>query len=140
MTTILNEWITLKKNEIEQTRNGVTVQRKFAGLNTLINEENNNVDYCNVFYWERELYPNGAVIKTELKHYSLTDLPYTELEENGKMYYMEPLYVLNTFIQNLGYPGIINPSRQTLSNLNVLPIDAPNGYELNKFYREKKLK
>ena len=63
MTTINNEWITLS-----ELRNGVQVQRKFAGLDTKISLED-NVEKCLVKYWERELYPNGEIIKTEEKYY-----------------------------------------------------------------------
>lgn len=121
MTTINNEWITL-----ETQRNGVTVQRKFAGLDTRINQ-NNQVQYCTVHYWERELYPNNEVIKTELKNYALEDLAYTEVEGG----HMNPLAVLTGFVNSLGYPGIINPARTTLEALTALPLDAPNGYPLH---------
>jgi len=54
MATINNEWITLSEK-----RNGVDVQRKFGGLDTDISEDN-TVLYCNVKYWERELYPKWS--------------------------------------------------------------------------------
>ena len=47
--TINNEWITL-----DTQCNGLTVQRKFAGLDTVILEDD-IVDYCKVSYYEREL-------------------------------------------------------------------------------------
>lgn len=124
MTTINNNWITLS-----ELRNGVEVQRKFAGLDTKISLED-NVERCFVKYWERELYPNGEVIKTEEKFYKLEDLEYTECE-NDTMY-MNPLPVLSGFIQALGYPGIINPARETLENVVILPINVENGYPLRR--------
>jgi hypothetical protein len=143
MTTINNEWITLMHEVdgqlVEHKRNDVIVQRKFAGLETRI-AENNLVMFCKVFYYERELYPNGSVIKTELKNYTLVDLPITELEENGLTYVMQPLDVLTGFVNSLGYSGIINPSRETLENTSILPLDAPEGYPLRRDTREKVLK
>lgn len=132
MTTINNNWITLS-----ELRNGVEVQRKFAGLDTKISLED-NVERCFVKYWERELYPNGEVIKTEEKFYKLEDLEYTECE-NDTMY-MNPLPVLSGFIQALGYPGIINPARETLQNVVILPVTVENGYPLRRDTREKILK
>jgi hypothetical protein len=128
-TTINNEWIPLPIQ-----RNGVVVQRKFAGLDTDI-DENNKVLYCNVKYWERELYPNGEVNKIEKKHYVLVDLPETINDVEG--WRQEPQAVLTGFINALGYPGIINPARETLENILLLAIDAPNGYALRLDTREK---
>jgi hypothetical protein len=129
MTTITNDWITL-----EELRNGVTVQRKFAGLETRISTSN-EVTFCKVLYWERELYPNDEVIKTELKHYSLSDLPETVNDAEG--WRMEPLAVLSGFIQSLGYPGIINPARETLAGEVALSVNSPDGYILHSETREK---
>lgn len=139
MTTINNEWITVMTEPdgtVEAKRNGVIVQRKFAGLDTMITHESNAVNYCKVYYWERELYPSGDPIKTELKHYTLQDLPYTELLVNDVLHYMNPLAVLTGFVNNLGYPGIINPARETLENISVLPLTAPEGYPLRRDTRE----
>lgn len=127
MTTINNEWITLS-----ELRNGVTVQRKFAGLDTHISLEN-NVEKCFVKYWERELYPNGEVNKVIEKHYSLEDLASQDV---GETQYMAPLAVLSGFINNLGYPGIINPARETLENVVILPLTTQNGYPLRRDTRE----
>lgn len=132
MATINNEWVTLTEQ-----RNGVDVQRKFGGLDTDISEDN-VVLYCNVKYWERELYPNGAVIKTEKKWYTLENLAYTEVEIDGMPYYMEALAVLDGFINTLGYDGIINPARDTLDSTVLLPLDCQNGILLRKNTREKK--
>jgi hypothetical protein len=129
MTTIINEWRTLS-----EFRNGVQVQRKFAGLDTEISEEN-EVLFCKVKYWERELYPNGAIIKTEKKWYSLQDLPITVNDIEN--WYQDPLPVLTGFINNLGYPGIINPALETLENPNILPLTVENGYPLRRDTREK---
>lgn len=134
-STINNDWITLTEQ-----RNGVTIQRKFAGLDTFIEHPSNEVKYCIVKYWERELYPNNNIIKTELKTYSLENLQYTEIEENGVIYYMEELPVLEGFIQSLGYAGIINPSRDTLDNTVILPLTAENGYPLRRDTRTKHVK
>lgn len=134
MTTITNDWITL-----EELRNGVRVQRKFAGLDTFINPDN-SVQYCHVKYYERELYPNDEVIKTEQKYYSLEDLQYTEIVVDGVLKYMEPLAVLSCFINSLGYPSIINPARDTLSGTVILPLNCENGYPLRRDTRDKFVK
>lgn len=125
-TTINNNWITLT-----ELYKGVTVQRKFAGLDTFINEFD-EVEYCKIKYWQRELYPNGEVIKTELKWYTLEDLPYTELEVDGVMKYMDALPVLTGFIMQLGAPYIITPARDTIENSTILPFGSHNGYPLRK--------
>lgn len=127
-TTINNEWIRLIS-----TNNGLSVERKFGGLDTEINL-NNEVTKCNVKYWERELYPNGQVNKCELKFYQLVDLDVkiNELE----LYQMAERLVLTGFINNLGYSGIINPARMTLTDELVLPLGKENGYELHRDTRE----
>ena len=123
MTTINNDWITLS-----ELRNGVRVQRKFAGLDTKISLED-NVEKCFVKYYERELYPNGEIIKTEEKYYSLEDLATQDVNDTQ---YMAALPVLSGFINNLGYPGIINPARETLENVIILPVKVENGYPLRR--------
>jgi hypothetical protein len=127
MTTINNDWITLSV-----LRNGVQVQRKFAGLDTKISTDN-EVEKCLVKYWERELYPNGEVIKTEEKYYKLEDL---SAQDVGETQQMLPLPVLSGFVNNLGYPGIINPARETLENVLILPVNVENGYPLRRDTRE----
>jgi hypothetical protein len=127
MTTINNNWITLS-----ELRNGVQVQRKFAGLDTKISIDD-SVERCFVKYWERELYPNGEVIKTVEKFYSLEDLASQDVSETQEM---APLAVLSGFINNLGYPGIINPARETLENVLILPVNVENGYPLRRDTRE----
>ena len=130
-TQISNNWIVL-----DTQRNGVELQRKFAGLETYINEFD-EVEYCRVKYWEREMYPNGDVIKTELKWYSLEDLPYTEVDIEGVLKYMDALPVLSGFIAQLGSPGIISPARETLANTVILPVTTTNGYPLRRDTRVK---
>lgn len=135
MTTLItNPWITLSEQ-----RNGVTVQRAFAGLDAAVSEPNDGglsiVDRTIIPYWERELYPNGAPIKTVRKTCKLIDL--TETVNDVEGWRMDPLAVLSGFVQSLGYPGIINPSRGTLADLAALPLDAPDGYELHKDTRTK---
>lgn len=127
MTTINNDWITLSV-----LRNGVRVQRKFAGLDTKISTDN-EVEKCLVKYWERELYPNDEVIKTEEKYYKLEDLAAQDVGETQQML---PLAVLSGFVNNLGYPGIINPARETLENVLILPVNVENGYPLRRDTRE----
>lgn len=127
MTTINNNWITLS-----ELRNGVTVQRKFAGLDTKISLED-NVERCFVKYYERELYPNGEINKVEEKYYKLEDLASQDVGETQEM---APLAVLSGFIAQLGYPGIINPARETLENVLILPLNVENGYPLRRDTRE----
>lgn len=131
---INNAWITLP-----ELRKGVSVQRAFAGLHPMVLQPNNEgkseVLQCIVYYWERELYPNGEAIKTELKNYVLQDLPETTNDAEG--WRMEPRAVLTGFVITLGYPGIINPARDTLDTIATLPLDAPDGYPLHLNTREK---
>ena len=127
--TINNAWITLSEQ-----RNGIDVQRKFAGLNTYIDQED-TVNYCNIYYWERELYPNGEVIKTEYKSYSLKNLPENINEVDG--WKQNELAVLEGFINTLGYDGIINPARLTLANIGLLSLTAEEGYPLHRDTRVK---
>lgn len=134
MTLITNPWITLS-----ELRNGVTVQRAFAGLHPMVSEPDENgkstVLQCPVYYWERELYPNGDVIKVERKSYVLSDLPETVNDAEG--WRMDPRAVLTGFIQALGNPYIVGPARITLEDINVLMLGAPDGYELHKETRTK---
>ena len=81
------------------------------------------------------MYPNGEVIKTEEKCYSLEDLPeFINNEDNWKM---DSLPILTGFIDTLGYTGIINPARETLENYEILPVDAENIYPLKRDTRNK---
>ena len=120
--TINNAWITLTEK-----RNGVDVMRKFAGIHADIDLDN-KVTNCSINYWERELYPNGEVLKTELKTYTLENLSETDIDDT---HYMASLNVLDGFINTLGYNGIINPARQTLTNIGVLPLDINQLYPLH---------
>lgn len=119
---INNEWITL-----EEQRNEVTIMRKFAGIHADINIDN-EVTSCLINYWERELYPNGEVLKTELKTYKLENLAETDVDDT---HYMASLNVLDGFINTLGYNGIINPALQTLTNIGVLPLNVSSPYPLH---------
>lgn len=129
VTTINNGWITLSEQ-----RNGINVQRKFGGIDSMINEDN-TVEYCRIFYWERELYPNGEIIKCEKKWYSLEDL--AETINDVEQWRQEQLLVLTGFVNSLGYPSIINPSRETLENVSILPLTSYNGYPLRRDTRDK---
>jgi hypothetical protein len=140
MDTILaNEWIPLS-----ETRKGATVQRKYAGLDTLC-DENNKVLYTIVKYWERELYPNGETSKIFIKSYTLTDLERQEwidtpavLDEEGNevtpavIKYRNELLVLSGFVASLGNNYIIAPTRATIANLAVLPLDKEDNYPLHR--------
>ena len=138
-TEINNSWITL-----DEQRNEVTVQRAFAGLETRIAQPNelgkSEVQYCTLHYWERELYPNNEVIKVELKNYVLADLDYTEEMINEILMAADPLPVLTGFVNALGYEGIINPSRETLADVNILPLTVENNYPLHRDTRVKSVK
>lgn len=136
-TLVNNGWITLNTQ-----RNQVTVQRAFAGIHPMVSEPNSEgkstVLQCIVYYHERELYPNGNVIKSELKNYILFDLDYTEgVDENSQPYKQEALAVLTGFVNALGYNGIINPARETLENTTILPVTVDNGYPLHRDTRQK---
>lgn len=142
MTTINNDWIIPVNNDNEQVlRNGVVVKRAFGGLNAQVGAPNETgqspVNICTVSYWYQEYYPTGQVIKTELKTYTLQDLAETEGEDENGAWKQEALAVLTGFVQTLGYPGIINPARDTLSNAVVLPLDAERDYPLRRDTREK---
>ena len=120
--TINNEWIIMPEQ-----RNGVDVMRKFAGIHADIDLDN-KVTNCSINYWERELYPNGEILKIELKTYTLENLAVTDI---GNTHYMDSLNVLDGFINTLGYNGIINPARQTLATLGVLPLNVNSPYPLH---------
>lgn len=137
MTEISNDWIIpVDKDNNQVLRNGVTVKRKFAGLDTVI-DINNNVEYCIVKYWEREYYPNGVVVKTELKTYTLQDLAETTGTDETGNWKQDALPVLTGFIMQLGYPGIINPARETLANAEILSLEVEKNYPLRRDTREK---
>jgi hypothetical protein len=133
-TKINNAWLTMSEQ-----RNEVDVQRAFAGLNVRVQEPDEDtksiVDLCLISYWERELYPNGEQIKVQMKSYSLQDLSETIDDENG--WKQEALLVLTGFVKSLGYNGIINPTRSTLSNIEILPLNAEDNYPLHRDTRVK---
>ena len=121
-----NEWISLNV-----TKNGLVVERKYAGLDTL-SDTDNKVLYCTIKYWERELYPNGQISKEFLKTYSLQDLPRVDFTEDNIAKYRDELLVLTGFIVNLGQPAIVNPVRDTLDNTTILPLDHEENYPLRR--------
>lgn len=123
-----NSWINVGE------RNGVTVQRKFAGVHATISEDDTVID-CHIDYFIRELYPNGEAIKTEKKKYCLVDLDDFNKEDEG--WKMEALLVLTGFINSMGNQYIIGPARETLADVNILPLDAPDGYWLREATRPR---
>jgi hypothetical protein len=127
--TILNEWILLTEKN-----NGLDVLRKFAGIHADV-DVNNVVTNCTINYWQKELYPNGEVNKIELKSYTLENL--AETVNDIESWKMNELNVLNGFLNSLGYNGIINPSRETLENVGILPVNSPNNYPLHSETRTK---
>lgn len=129
MTTISNEWITL-----QGTYKGIQVQRKFAGFKTDISE-NDEVDNCTIFLWQRELYPDGSVSKMYKKFYTLQDLAKQDV---GLTQFMDELKVLQMYINAVGSPYIINPVRDRLADLVRLPFDFEDGYPLHRDTREVK--
>jgi len=143
-TILVNEWITLS-----ETRKGAPVQRKYAGINTLCDNKTNKVLFCIISYWERELYPNGEENKIFLKTYTLTDLERQEWQEEAGLVnvgteedpimemsydtkYRNELLVLSGFVASLGNNYIIAPTRSTIQNLAVLPLDKEEGYPLHR--------
>lgn len=129
---MLNNWITLSEQ-----LNGLNIQRKFAGLHTEI-DESNQVLFCRIYYFERVLYPNGSVIKTEKKTYLLKNL-YEEflLDQNHVPYKLSATTNLDYYIQNIGQPFIINNVNETLSNISLLPVDIESEYPLYRDTRTK---
>lgn len=126
-----NDW-----NTLSEQRNGVTVQRKFAGMHTEIDIEN-NVKFCIIYYYERELYPNGTPIKTERKSYTLNNLSeFISTDDNGT-YKLDATDTLDYWITNLGQAGIIDPVNGTIINLELLPLDIEDNYPLKRDTRTK---
>jgi hypothetical protein len=147
-TTIANEWLTLVET-IEGvitpvTRNGLIVQRKYAGINSLCDE--NNVILHNILsYYERELYPNGEQNKIALKSYSIIDLEKQEwietqavINEEGieitpaVIKYRNELLCLTGFLASWGVDKIVTPVRDTLINLAKLPLNIEDKYPLHR--------
>jgi hypothetical protein len=143
-TTLQNNgWIT-----VNETRKGATVKRKYAGLETLC-DINDVVMYCRVKYWEVELYPNGEISKEFLRTYTLIDLERQEWEEiTGQenvgteeepvmqdikvTKFMNQKLVLSGFIQALGNNYIVAPTRETLENIGILPLEHEELYPLHR--------
>lgn len=138
-----NDWIT-----VNQTRKGAVVKRKYAGIDTLC-DINNVVTYCYVKYWEVELYPNGDISKEFLRTYQLNDLERNEwqevvgqenigTEEEPIMQdvkvtkYVNERLVLTGFIQSLGNNYIVAPTRETLENIDILPLEHEELYPLHR--------
>jgi len=138
-----NDWIT-----VNQTRKGAIVKRKYAGIDTLC-DINDVVMYCYVKYWEVELYPNGEISKEFLRTYQLTDLERIEwqeivgqqnvgteeapiIEDVKVTKFMNERLVLTGFIQSLGNAYIIAPTRETLENIGILPLEHEELYPLHR--------
>ena len=85
-----------------------------------------------LYFHERELYPNNVPIKTELKSYQLLDLDYTEVMIENVLMSMEPMAVLTTFVNSMGYEKIIEPSRLTLADTSILTLTSENAYPLHR--------
>lgn len=142
-TILVNDWINLN-----ETRKGAKIQRKYAGLDTLC-DPNDKVLYCAIKYWERELYPNGESIKTVLRSYTLTDLERQEwidtpevLDEQGTVIepaiikFRDELKLLSEFVKNIGNDYIISPARKTIENLKELPLEHEEAYPLHRDTRK----
>jgi hypothetical protein len=129
---MINNWITLAEQ-----KNGINIQRKFAGLHTEVDEEN-NVLFCRINYFERELYPNGLIMKTTKKTYSLENLSEEFYnDENGVPYKLSATTSLNYYIENVGQPSIINPVNEILQNTTLLPAIVEDNYPLNRDTRTR---
>jgi len=136
-----NDWV------IAGQRNGLDVRRKFKGISTCV-DINNNVQECIIYYFEQELYPNHtvqnpSVAKTLHKSYHLKNIGKrikveitSAIEEGQEDEVVETeirdmINTLNTYISDLGQNGIINPVNATLVDLNKLPLDVADSYVLN---------
>lgn len=138
MGQVSNNWLTLaEKKKGTTAENGVTVQRASAGLETRWSEPDSNgqssVELCSISYYQRELYPNGDVVKIERKIYRLEDLASQDVGETDEM---KALAVLSGFIAQLGQPLIVDKILMTLMNSAILAIDAENNYPLHRDTRE----
>jgi len=138
---VKNDWIIVGK------RNGLNVRRKFKGLSTCV-DINDNVQECVIYYFEQELYPNHtaknpSIAKTEHKAYHLknigkrikSDITFAtnddELDAIIETELRSDINTLDTYISEIGQAGIINPVNATLSDLDKLPLDSSNFYTLN---------
>lgn len=129
---MVNNWITLTEQ-----KNGINVQRKFSGLHTEV-DEYNNVLFCRIKYFERELYPDGSVIKTQQKTYLLKDLSEEFLmDENEVSYKLSATTTLSYYIENTGQPSIINPINEILGNISLLIMNVESEYPLNRDTRTR---
>ena len=146
---VTNDWVIAGK------RNGIDVRRKFKGISTCV-DINNNVQECIIYYFEQELYPNHteqnpSVAKTLHKAYHLknigkrikvettyiknpndeNDNPVEDTIQVSETEMRDVINTLNTYISDLGQSGIINPVNATLADLNKLPLDVADSYVLN---------
>jgi len=133
-----NAWITLDEKKKGTTpENGITVQRASKSLNAVWGKPDANgksiVTSCLLSYYERELYPNGDVIKESEKNYVLENLARQDVGETKEML---PLAVLDGFIAALGQAQIVDKINATLADTSKLPIDVENNYQLHRDTRE----
>ncbi len=139
---VTNNWVILS-----QQRNGLNIRRKFKGLATSVDIDN-NVQECIIYYFEQELYPNHteenpSIIKTIHKAYHLKNIGKRikfeitpSVEEGGEDIVEESelraeINTLNTYINEIGQNGIVNPVNVTLADLDKLPLDVADIYTLN---------
>lgn len=138
---VTNNWV------VAGQRNGLNVRRKFKGIATSV-DINDNVQECVVYYFEQELYPNHteenpSIVKTLHKAYHLKNIgkrmkveitPAVEEGQEDEVVETEiraEINTLNTYINEVGQNGIVNPVNLVLADLEKLPLDTPEFYTLN---------
>ena len=141
ISKVTNNWV------IAGQRNGIDVRRKFKGMATSV-DINDNVQECIIYYFEQELYPNHteqnpSISKTLHKAYHLknigkrikfdTTLPTEEGQEIviEETEIRDVINTLDTYIADLGQEGIVDAVNLTLVDLNKLPLDVADSYVLN---------
>lgn len=124
---VTNEWVVLPTQY-----EGLNVRRKFAGIQAMIDIDN-NIEYINISYHQQFYTSTDYVVKTELKTYKLMNL--TESTEDNFLY--EATKTLDYFYQTVGQGTIIGPVNTTLSNETVLPVNVENDYPLHRDTRNK---
>jgi len=141
IATVSNNWVTAGK------RNGLDVRRKFKGLSTCVDIDN-KVTECIIYYFEQELYPNHteevpSISKTECKSYTLKNIgkrmevqtTFATDEDSQDVVtetqIRDAINTLNTYINELGQQGIVNPVNSTLGDLTKLPLNVSTPYTLN---------
>lgn len=147
---VTNNWQVL-----QQQRNGLTVRRKFKGLSTSVDIDD-NVQEVIVYYFEQELYPNHteeipSIAKILHKAYFLKNIgkrikvettyiknpndadgnPVEDTIEVTETEIRDVINTLNTYINELGQPAIVDAVNSTLLNLIKLPLDVSDLYVLN---------